>query len=247
MKTTNKIPKPTENLTKNTLKIENLKHTYNDASGRTEVLKGVDATFESGKIYAIVGESGSGKTTLLSLLSSLDKIQSGNIAYNSKSIKKIGADTWRLKYVNIVFQSYNLIKYMTARENVEVALDFAKKSEKSQRPETPETEKSQAYEALSAVGLSREESNRLVQRLSGGQQQRVAIARAIAANSPIIVADEPTGNLDEKTESKILEIFHRLALENNKIVILVTHSKKVAQYAGANILTMKNGLLIPSR
>jgi putative ABC transport system ATP-binding protein len=227
--------KATNKSAKNTLKIESLKHTYNDMSGKTDVLKGINATFESGQIYAIVGESGSGKTTLLSLLSGLDKIQSGNITYNGKSIKRIGGDAWRLKYVNIVFQSYNLIKYMTARENVEVALDFAEKSQNG---------KEKSYEALSMVGLKKSESNRLVQRLSGGQQQRVAIARAIAANSPIIVADEPTGNLDEKTEEKILEIFRRLALENDKIVIIVTHSKKVAKCAAANVLTMKDGLLV---
>jgi putative ABC transport system ATP-binding protein len=230
--------KSTHKPSKNILKIENLKHSYNDLAGKTDVLKGVDATFESGKLYAIIGESGSGKTTLLSLLAGLDKVQAGDIAYNHKSVKKIGGDRWRLKYVNVVFQSYNLIKYMTARENVEVALDFAGKDR---------DEKAKAYAALEKVGLKREEADRLVLRLSGGQQQRVAIARALASDVPIVFADEPTGNLDEKTEAKILELFRELAVENNKIVVIVTHSQKVAEHADANVLQMEGGLLVPKK
>jgi len=191
------------------------------------VLKGIGAEFESGKVYAIVGESGSGKTTFLSLLSALDKIQDGDIEYNGKSVKKIGGSEFRLKYVNIVFQSYNLIKYMTARENVQVAIDFDKRKVNPDR-------------YLAQVGLTEEEGRRLVNKLSGGQQQRVAIARAIASNSPIIVADEPTGNLDEDTEEKIIEIFRELAHEQNKIVIIVTHSKRVAEHAD-KILHLRRG------
>ena len=216
------------------LTIKNLKHTYTDGQQEVQVLKGLNANFESGKMYAIVGESGSGKTTLISLISALDKVQSGDILFNEKSIKKIGEQTFRLKYVNIVFQSFNLIKYMTARENVEIALDFAK---------FQGNEKAEAYELLARVGIKKSESDRLVQKLSGGQQQRVAIARAIAGNTPIIVADEPTGNLDDKTEEKILQIFHDLATKDQKIVILVTHSQKIAKHAHAQVCKMKNGLL----
>ena len=216
--------------TKDILTIENLKHTYNDGQREVQVLCGVDAKFESGKMYAIVGESGCGKTTLISLISALDRVQSGSIRFNGKSIRSIGEETFRLKYVNIVFQSYNLIKYMTARENVEVALDFAGKK----------GEKELAYELLSNVGIKRSEADRLVQKLSGGQQQRVAIARAMAGDDPIIVADEPTGNLDEKTTAKILELFHDLA-KSGKIVIIVTHSKQVARHSDAVVLRMKSG------
>jgi len=216
--------------TKDILTIENLKHAYNDGQKEVQVLNGIDAKFESGKMYAIVGESGCGKTTLISLISALDRVQSGSIKFNGKSIKSIGEEAFRLRYVNIVFQSYNLIKYMTARENVEVALDFASKK----------GEKELAYELLSKVGIKHSEADRLVQKLSGGQQQRVAIARAMAGDDPIIVADEPTGNLDEKTTSKILELFHDLA-KAGKIVIIVTHSKQVARHADAIILRMKNG------
>jgi putative ABC transport system ATP-binding protein len=218
---------------KNQLVIKSLKHTYSDGQNEVQVLKGVNATFDAGKIYAIVGESGSGKTTLISLISALDSIQSGDIQFNGKSIKKIGEGEFRLKYVNIVFQAYNLIKYMTAAENVKVALDFAK---------VGGNEKEKAYELLKNVGINHSEANRLVQKLSGGQQQRVAIARAMAGDDPIVVADEPSGNLDEKTEAKILELFNDLA-KNGKIVIIVTHSQRVAKHANAIVYHMRDGLL----
>ena len=213
----------------NVLKVENLEYSYWNASGEQKVLKGIDAEFAAGKMYAIVGESGSGKTTFLSLLSALDKIQDVDITYNGKSVRKIGGAEFRLKYVNIVFQSYNLIKYMTARENVQVAIDFDK------RKVSPD-------KYLEQVGLTAEEGGRLINKLSGGQQQRVAIARAIASNSPIIVADEPTGNLDEETEEKIIEIFRELAHKDGKIVIIVTHSKRVAEHAD-KVLHLRRGKL----
>ena len=215
------------------LEVINLKHTYTDGQRGVQVLKGVNATFESGKMYAIVGESGSGKTTLISLIAALDKIQSGDIKFDGKSIQKIGESAFRLKYVNIVFQSFNLIKYMTARENVEVALDFSGHGKNG---------KKKAYEILEHVGISRDKADRLVQKLSGGEQQRVAIARSMAGDVPIVVADEPTGNLDEKTEGTILELFKALA-DNGKIVIIVTHSQKVARAADAIVLKMSGGLL----
>ena len=213
----------------NTLKVEDVSYSYINASGEQQVLKNVNAEFKEGKMYAIVGESGSGKTTFLSLISALDKLQEGDIKYNKKSLRKIGRSEFRLKYVNIVFQSYNLIKYMTAKENVEIAIDF-------------DNRKVDANKYLKKVGLSEEESGRLIGKLSGGQQQRVAIARAIASNSPIIVADEPTGNLDEDTEEKIIGLFKDLAHKEKKIVIIVTHSKKVAEHAD-KILRLRRGEL----
>ena len=213
----------------NTLKVENLSYSYMNASGEQQILEDVNAEFKAGKMYAIVGESGSGKTTFLSLISALDKLQEGDIKYNSKSLRKIGGSKFRLKYVNIVFQSYNLIKYMTAKENVEVAIDF-------------DGRKVKADKYLKQVGLSEEEGDRLIGKLSGGQQQRVAIARAIASNSPIIVADEPTGNLDEETEEKIIGLFKDLAHKEKKIVIIVTHSKQVANHAD-KILKLRKGKL----
>ncbi len=214
---------------KNTLTIENLSYSYINGDHTQKVLNDVSAKFESGKVYAVVGESGSGKTTFLSLISALDKLQDGDIKYNNKSLRKISGQKFRLKYVNIVFQSYNLIKYMTAAENVEIASAF-------------DNRKTDPYKYLSRVGITPEEGKRLVGKLSGGQQQRVAIARALASNSPIIVADEPTGNLDEDTEEKIINIFRDLAHKDNKIVIIVTHSRQVAQKAD-KIFTLRRGKL----
>lgn len=214
---------------RNTLTIENLSYSYQNGEHTQKVLNDINATFESGKIYAIVGESGSGKTTLLSLLSALDKLQDGDIKYNSTSLRDITGQEFRLKYVNIVFQNYNLIKYMTAAENVEVASDF-------------DGRKADPNRYLEKVGITAEEGKRLVGQLSGGQQQRVAIARALASESPIIMADEPTGNLDEETEEKIIEIFQNLAHKDNKIVIIVTHSRQVAKKAD-KVLTLRRGKL----
>ncbi len=213
----------------NTLKVEDLSYSYKNAAGEQQVLKNINAEFKSGKMYAIIGESGSGKTTLLSLISALDKLQNGDISYDGKSLRKIGAAEFRLKYVNIVFQSYNLIKYMTARENVQIAIDF-------------DNSKANPNDYLKQVGLSEEEGSRLIGKLSGGQQQRVAIARALASNAPIIVADEPTGNLDEDTEEKIIDLFKDLAHKQKKIVIIVTHSKQVASHAD-QVLRLRKGSL----
>jgi len=217
------------NTKKNTLTIENLSYSYQNGDRKQKVLDNINAKFEAGKIYAIVGESGSGKTTFLSLISALDKLQDGDVKYNEKSLKQITGQEFRLKYVNIVFQSYNLIKYMTAAENVEVASDF-------------DNRKVDPNKYLAKVGISAEEGRRLIGKLSGGQQQRVAIARALASNSPIIMADEPTGNLDEDTEEKIIEIFRNLAHKENKIVIIVTHSRQVANKAD-KVLTLRRGKL----
>lgn len=214
---------------KNTLTIENLSYSYQNGDRTQKILDDISAKFESGKIYAIVGESGSGKTTFLSLISALDKLQDGDIKYNNKSLREITGQEFRLKYVNIVFQSYNLIKYMTAVENVEVASDF-------------DNRKVDPNKYLEKVGITEEEGRRLVGKLSGGQQQRVAIARALASNSPIIMADEPTGNLDEDTEAKIIDIFRDLAHKDHKIVIIVTHSRRVADRAD-KVLALRRGKL----
>ena len=219
--------------TTHTLTISHLNHTYSDQAEPVHVLKDINAEFQAGSLYAIQGESGSGKTTLLSLLAALDKVQAGDISYDGQSIRKIGSDKFRREYVNVVFQSYNLIKYMTAAENVEVAIDFANSGKSKEDP----------LYYLQKVGLDESTGKRLVGKLSGGQQQRVAIARALASNVPIIVGDEPTGNLDEDTEEKIIQIFKDLAHQDNKIVILVTHSANVARHAD-KVLKLARGQLL---
>lgn len=217
----------------NKLEVKDLKYSYLDGEKDNEVLKGINLSFENGMFYVIIGESGSGKTTLLSLISALDNLQKGDILFNNKSIKKIGNQQFRLKYVNIIFQSYNLINYMTALENVMVAINLSKIKK--------DNNKEYAYSLLEKVGISKKKADRLVLKLSGGEQQRVAIARCLATDVPIIMADEPTGNLDEENEEKIIMLFKELAKEG-KIVIVVSHSKNVSKYAD-HVYKIKNGLI----
>ena len=188
--------------------------------GKTPVLKDISYDFEKGKMYCIVGKSGAGKTTLLSLLSGLANPQSGDIIYNEKSIKKIDKYNFRSRYIGVIFQSYNLLTKFTALENVVLSMEVARVKKVNK--------KARALEMLSNVGLTEAEAKRPVLQLSGGQQQRVAIARALSYNPDIILADEPTGNLDRETEDEIMNIFKRLA-EDGKCVILVSHSPAVAK------------------
>ena len=197
------------------LSLQNISFSY----GRTPVLKDISYEFEKGKMYCIIGKSGAGKTTLLSLLSGLAAPNSGEIVYDGKSIAKIDKYTFRSKFIGVVFQSFNLITKYTALENVILSMDVAGYKTKSK--------KSRALELLNSVGLDEDEANRRVLKLSGGQQQRVAIARALSYDPDIILADEPTGNLDRDTQKEIMDIFRELA-NQGKCVILVSHSPDVA-------------------
>lgn len=187
--------------------------------GKTEVLKNLSFEFESGKTYCITGKSGAGKTTLLSVLSGLAKPTSGDILYSGNNIKKIDRYRFRSRYIGVIFQSYNLLTKFTATENVVLSMEIAgvKKVKKKQK----------AIELLRSVGLDENEANRRILHLSGGQQQRVAIARALSYDPEIILADEPTGNLDGETQTEIMKIFKDLAAKG-KCVILVSHSPEVA-------------------
>ena len=197
------------------LSLQNISFSYD----KTPVLKDVSYDFEKGRMYCIMGKSGAGKTTLLSLLSGLAAPTQGDIVYDGKSIAKINKYTFRSKYIGVVFQSFNLITKYTAIENVILSMDIAgcKIKNKHQR----------ALELLNSVGLNEDEANRRVLKLSGGQQQRVAIARALSYDPEIILADEPTGNLDGDTQREIMDIFRSLA-DRGKCVILVSHSPEVA-------------------
>lgn len=200
------------------LSLKNIDFSY----GKTPVLKGVTMDFEKGKTYCIVGKSGAGKTTLLSILSGLASPTGGSIFYNNEDIKNINKYEYRSKYIGVIFQSFNLITKFTALENVVLSMDIAGvKGSASDKKE-------KALKLLNSVGLDEDEANRRVLKLSGGQQQRVAIARALSYDAQIILADEPTGNLDEETQNEIMEIFKELA-NQGKCVILVSHSKSVAQ------------------
>ena len=198
------------------LSLQNISFAYD----KTPILKDISYEFEKGKMYCIIGKSGAGKTTLLSLLSGLAKPTAGEIFYDGKSIAKIDKYTFRSRYIGVVFQSFNLITKYTALENVVLSMDVsgAKIKDKKQK----------ALVLLDSVGLDEDEANRRVLKLSGGQQQRVAIARALSYDPDIILADEPTGNLDRDTQKEIMEIFRELA-NQGKCVILVSHSPDVAE------------------
>ena len=193
------------------LEIKNV--TYNYSNSGELVLSKVNQKFEIGKFYAIIGKSGAGKSTLLSLLAGLDKPQKGQILFNGNDIEKDGYSNHRKNNISLVFQNYNLIDYLTPIENVRLV------------------NKNASETILFELGLDKSQINRNVMKLSGGQQQRVAIARALVSEAPVILADEPTGNLDVDTASEIIEILKKLAKERNKCVIVVTHSKEVANSA----------------
>ena len=197
------------------LSLKNICFSYD----RTPVLQDISYEFEKGKMYCIAGKSGAGKTTLLSLLSGLARPTGGEIFYEDKNVAKIDKYTFRSKYIGVVFQSFNLITKYTALENVVLSMDVANYKTKNK--------KDRALELLKSVGLDEEEANRRVLKLSGGQQQRVAIARAFSYDPDIILADEPTGNLDTDTQNEIMQIFRELT-QQGKCVILVSHSPDVA-------------------
>lgn len=201
------------------LKIENICYSYDR---RRNVLNDISYEFESGNIYAIVGKSGAGKTTMLSLLSGLAQPTSGKIYYKDEDIAKMNKYDFRSKCVGVIFQSFNLLSKLTAVENVILSMEVSGKKEKNK--------KEKAYELLEKVGLDKDEADRRILKLSGGQQQRVAIARALSYDPDIILADEPTGNLDGETQNEIMQIFRNLA-DAGKCVIIVTHSPEVAEMA----------------
>lgn len=203
------------------MEIQDLKYSYDN---KKNVLNGINAQMELGKIYVILGTSGCGKTTLLSLLGGLDSASKGKILFNGKDIAEKGLENHRRNHVSFIFQAYNLIDYMTPLENVKLTCKL---------PPEPILEK---------MGLTKEEMKRNVLQLSGGQQQRVAIARALASEAPIILADEPTGNLDEDTAMSIMRILEESVHHLNKCAIIVTHSNEVAKRADV-VFQLKRGTL----
>lgn len=210
------------------LSLQNICFAYD----KNPVLANVSYEFEKGKMYCIVGKSGAGKTTLLSLLSGLALPDSGEILYEQKNVAEIDKYVFRSKYIGVVFQSFNLITKYTALENVILSMDVAGYKTKNK--------KQRAIELLQSVGLDEDEANRRVLKLSGGQQQRVAIARALSYNPDIILADEPTGNLDTETQNEIMSIFRELT-NQGKCVILVSHSPEVAKMCDERYELVKLG------
>lgn len=214
------------------LSIKNVNYRYRDADKDDYVLKNINYDFKKGTVYAIKGKSGSGKTTLLSLISGLENKYEGSILYKENELKDMDLDVYRNTNIGIVFQSYNLLPHLTAEENIILSMDISKVK--------VDDKNTKAVKLMKNVGLSENLRSRRVLKLSGGEQQRVAIARSLSYNPEIILADEPTGNLDKETENEILDIFIKLAHEENKCVIIVTHSSNVCDRADVVYELSKN-------
>ena len=204
-----------------TLELKNVSYAYGKGKA---VLRNVIAELETGKMYAILGPSGSGKTTLLSLLGGLDVPIQGGVLFDGEDIATKGLEHHRRNHVSLIFQSYNLIDYMTPAENVRL------------------TAKLDAAPILERLGLTKGETQRNVLKLSGGQQQRVAIARALASDAPVILADEPTGNLDADTAREITAVLKESAHAFGKCVVVVTHDCEAAKQADV-VLEIRRGYL----
>jgi len=211
------------------------KVTYQYEGSNEKVLKNISTEFAMGTVYAIVGKSGAGKSTLLSLIAGLDVPTEGTVKYKEQNLSSIDRDNYRAQDIGVIFQSYNLLTNATAIENIVLSMNISN---------TKTTDKEAgALSLLKQMNIDAETAKRKILKLSGGQQQRVGIARALAHQPDIILADEPTGNLDGETEDEVLEILKKLAVNEGKCVIIITHSDKVAEMADV-VLRLENGKVV---
>ena len=217
------------------LQAKNVHYIYQSKYQKVHAVKGIDFTFEEGKFYAIVGKSGCGKTTFLSMLAGLDLPTEGEILYDGKSTAERNRDEYRLRAISLICQSYNLFPLLTVEENVAYPMLLRGVKENDA--------KHIAHKKLKDVGLGDTYYNRLPAMLSGGEQQRVAIARALASDARIILADEPTGNLDTENSEIVFSLLQRLAHEEGYCIIVVTHDTAIADKAD-EVLRLRDGALI---
>ena len=218
------------------LELKNITYGYIDGNKKRTILNDLSYTFEKGKFYSILGPSGSGKTTLLSLMGALEKTQEGSIYFEGKTIAEIGYTQYRRNHQAIVFQQFNLIPYLRGLENILNVMHITTN-------ELPKDKRTTALNLLNTFGIVESKAKRSISQLSGGEQQRVAIARALATNVNLILADEPTGNLDTATQKEIVAIFRKLASEYGRCVIVVTHSDEVAKMSDTQ-LKLVDGKLV---
>lgn len=215
-----------------TLALHDVSYKY-EGSAKT-IFKDVNLQFEPGRVYTIVGKSGAGKSTLLALLSGLDTATGGRIEYGGENLAEMNRNRYRAQKAGIIFQSLNLLLNASAIDNIVLSMSISGM--------TGVDKKARALELLKKVGIPPAKANRKILKLSGGEQQRIGIARALAHDPILIIADEPTGNLDKTTEAKVLKIFESLAHDEGKCVIIVTHSKKVTTIAD-EIWSIERGIL----
>lgn len=212
------------------IELSNVTYDYTSKAGKVHALRGVSVKFEPEKMYAITGRSGSGKTTLLSLIAGLDSPLNGTITVNGTDISGVDRDKYRRENIGMVFQAYYLLPQLTVAENIMLSSEITKQA------------KPDVGMLLEIVGLSAFHGKKRANQLSGGEQQRVAIARAIATEPPIILADEPTGNLDNENSKNIISLLKSMAHERQKCVIVVTHSEEIAAEADVRYV-MSDGSL----
>ena len=205
------------------LSVQSVSYSYKTKYQTVQAVKDVSCDLSAGTFYALVGKSGSGKTTLLSLLAGLDTPQSGDIIVGGQSLREIDVDIHRRKQASVIYQSYNLFPLMTVCENVMYPLKLLRHSDADAKKE--------AQIALEKVGLGESYWKRLPAMLSGGEQQRVAIARTLAVHAQIILADEPTGNLDSKSGGEVMELLQNVWKKMGKALVVITHDSRIARMA----------------
>lgn len=214
------------------IEVRNVSFSYKSKYQVVEALKNISCTFEAGKLYAIYGESGSGKSTLLSLLAGLDVADEGNILVDGEDLSKMDRDRYRKNQVAVVYQAFHLFPLLNALENIMYPLEMKGIDKK--------TAKKMGLQYLAEVGLAESVATQYPKMMSGGQQQRVAIARAIAGGGNILLADEPTGNLDSENEEHIVRMLKALAHEKGYLVIVVTHNPEIVKQCDVK-MKMKDG------
>ncbi|MBR7142519.1 MAG: ABC transporter ATP-binding protein [Clostridia bacterium] len=215
--------------------LDHVAYRYASGAGWVEAVKDATFEFEAGKMYAIVGRSGSGKTTLLSVIAGLDVPWKGRVLVEGEDTVSMDRDLYRRTRMGMIYQQFYLLAQLTARENVELALELAKWKDKKSRLK-------RAEELLTKVGLTPEQFRKYPHKLSGGEQQRVAVARALAPDPQLILADEPTGNLDNENGRNIVTLLQQLAHQEGRCVIVITHASEVAE-AADRVLHMNDGVL----
>ncbi|MDR1299633.1 MAG: ABC transporter ATP-binding protein [Oscillospiraceae bacterium] len=217
--------------------VNGVSYSYRTKYQTVNAVKDATCTFETGKVYAIVGESGSGKSTFLSLLAGLDLPGGGDIVVDGADMREKDRDAYRKNEASVVYQAFHLLPLLTVEENVTLPMELrgVPKAERKRR----------AAEFLEKVGLSEETYRKYPKMMSGGEQQRVAIARSLAAGGQILLADEPTGNLDTANGQNVVDILFELAHRENYLVIVVTHNPDVARQADVTY-RMKDGVLAPA-
>ena len=226
------LPKPQADMP--AVELSKVRKTYSTAAGEFDALRGVDLTVKAGEFVAVVGRSGSGKSTLINMITGIDRPSDGEVWVAGTPVHTLTENqiaVWRGRTVGVVFQFFQLLPTLTALENVMLPMDFCSVFDPSERP-------ARAMQLLELVGVG-DQADKLPANLSGGQQQRVAIARSLANDPPLLVADEPTGNLDSRTASAVIDLFSDLA-HAGKTILMVTHDKDLAR-RGSRLVTVAEG------